>query len=559
MNSDQVTAKESGLPAGFVFRRSDSIGAVDAEADKQFLEDCFYDSGLIERLQDCENSQCIVLGRTGSGKTALLLTFKERVENAISLEPENLAMTYLTGSTILHFLASIDIHLEMFFKLLWRHVLVTEILRSHLNLDRDSNEQGAWNKLLSFFGTAADKKALEYMRSYGGSFWLDADVRVKEITSNFESKISSSLKAKIPGLSLDGQAYAKLSEEQKLEFRDRAQKVIHEIQIRELNSILELLNKMLMNKQKQYYVVIDKLDENWAPDTVRYKLIRALIDTAKDFTKVENAKVIIALRQDLLEDVFRTTAGPGFQEEKYEDQIVPLNWTHHSLEQVLDLRVNHLVQRQYTNAEVTHADLLPETVRGERPLDYFLERTLMRPRDIILFFNKCIEHAQDKGKIDGNVISEAEKDYSGLRLNSLADEWRIQFPNLLEFVPILQKRAQRFDVSDLLDETTSEFNYNLILKHRQKIVVDDLYHAALDEVENKISKVEFLRILFATFYHVGLVALKFKSNEPFVSSTLSRRNVRPEEINLATRVEVNLTFSAALNVIPEAKKRKAKA
>ena len=55
-----------------VFRRNSDIGAPDAEADDLFLSHCFTDTGDLATLLDCQNPKCLVLGRTGSGKTALL-------------------------------------------------------------------------------------------------------------------------------------------------------------------------------------------------------------------------------------------------------------------------------------------------------------------------------------------------------------------------------------------------------------------------------------------------------------------------------------------------------
>jgi type II secretory ATPase GspE/PulE/Tfp pilus assembly ATPase PilB-like protein len=56
----------------FIFRKLDTIGAADAEQDKEFLKECFVEHGYLEVLRNCNDPRRIVLGRTGSGKTALL-------------------------------------------------------------------------------------------------------------------------------------------------------------------------------------------------------------------------------------------------------------------------------------------------------------------------------------------------------------------------------------------------------------------------------------------------------------------------------------------------------
>lgn len=56
----------------FKFRRHGTIGAAAAEEDERFLTACFINTGDLDTLLDCENPRRIILGRTGTGKTALL-------------------------------------------------------------------------------------------------------------------------------------------------------------------------------------------------------------------------------------------------------------------------------------------------------------------------------------------------------------------------------------------------------------------------------------------------------------------------------------------------------
>lgn len=68
-------SKTSGV---FKFQRGDKVGAVDAEHDKKFLDACFVDNGDISKLIDCTHPECIIVGRTGSGKSALILELEKR-------------------------------------------------------------------------------------------------------------------------------------------------------------------------------------------------------------------------------------------------------------------------------------------------------------------------------------------------------------------------------------------------------------------------------------------------------------------------------------------------
>jgi hypothetical protein len=111
----------------FTFRKHASIGAAAAEEDAKFLTECFIDNGDVEPLIDCSDRRRIVLGRTGAGKSALLRKLIDET-NAIVINPETLSFNYLTNSTVLQFFLEAGVKLDLFFKLLWRHVFTVELL-----------------------------------------------------------------------------------------------------------------------------------------------------------------------------------------------------------------------------------------------------------------------------------------------------------------------------------------------------------------------------------------------------------------------------------------------
>jgi len=136
-----------GKKAGtFRFKNTDQIGAAGAEED-EFLSNCFVDTGYLSLLENLKDHRQIVLGRTGSGKSALLLTFAEtKKEHVITISPEALALTYVSNSTILGFFSNLGVNLDPFFKLLWRHVLTIEIL-SHYFSKHEKGKKYLWETL----------------------------------------------------------------------------------------------------------------------------------------------------------------------------------------------------------------------------------------------------------------------------------------------------------------------------------------------------------------------------------------------------------------------------
>jgi hypothetical protein len=55
----------------FIFRKH-CVSFAAAEEDTQFLSECFVDTGDVRHLLDCESPNRIIVGRTGSGKSALI-------------------------------------------------------------------------------------------------------------------------------------------------------------------------------------------------------------------------------------------------------------------------------------------------------------------------------------------------------------------------------------------------------------------------------------------------------------------------------------------------------
>jgi len=532
----------------FRFRHHDNIGVADAEQDHAFLASCFMDVGDIAILKDCDDPRRIVLGRTGAGKTALLYQFSQEHDNVIEIKPESLALAYISNSTILQFVHGLGVNLNIFFKLLWRHVFTVEILKTHFHLDSQQATVPVVEKIKNFFSGRNRRhiQAMEYLEKWGKTFWEETDYRIRELTTKLESDLKASIDAAKIGIPISAQGGQSLTEEQKSEVVYRAQHVVNEVQIRQLSDMIELIDEVLEDPKRKYYIVIDRLDEDWVEDGLRYLLIRALIETVRDFGKVKHAKIVIALRYDLLDRVVRLTRDAGFQEEKYECLYLPIEWTREQLINLLDLRVDALVRQRYTTRSVTHSDLLPSKINKQPSIDYILKRTLMRPRDVILFFNLCIAQAANNPSITAQMIRQAEGEYSRLRLRSLADEWHSDYPKLLCFADLLKGRPALF----ALESVTEDDCLNLCVKlHEQGVLEnDELSVAALNLVDAKMKFQDFRTTIMAAFYKVSLVGLKLEHYESVSWSIGGRRSVSLAEIGAGTRIAIHPCFWRTLGV-----------
>ena len=395
--------------------------------------------------------------------------------------------------------------------------------------------------------------AIDYLEKWGSRFWKETEFRVKEITQKLEKDLTraveSNLGVDVPGVftsagSLRGSQKDSISEEVKLELRHLAQQVISETQVQDLHNVIKMLGKVLEKESQEYYVLIDRLDENWVEDRLRYRLIMALLQSAKDFINVGRAKIIVALRRDLLERVFRHTREAGFQEEKYNSLLLPITWNPDELVEVLDRRIDRLVSRSYTKRTVTHIDLLPPQVNRQKITEYIVERA-QRPRDIIAFFNECIEAAPNLTKLTSLELKTAEGNYSRLRLRALGDEWSAEYPSLLDFSRILQRKNQVIRASQLQDDSITDLCIDVVAEGRDKGI---LGKAAADVFESRTSISEFRNLLIKIFYSTGLVGLKIASHDAVSWVDERGRSATAAQIGKETRLYVHPMFRRALGI-----------
>lgn len=542
----------------FKFRKADTIGAASAEDDIEFLKACFVETEDYEVLENKEDIRQIVLGRTGSGKSALFEHLKQKEEDrVISIDPQELALTYISNSSVIKYFSDLGVNLDPFYKLLWRHVLTVEVLRKHFELHANGKGGKLWDLLIEMFSnhTRRDKnarQAVEYLRRWGERFWEETEYRVKEIMSTMENELVSQteldLRTKPFKIGASSEGKSSLSNEEKIEVVNRGQRVVSETQVQDLSKVRDLLEGVLSDRQKYYYILIDRLDENWVEEKLRYRLIMALLESVKEISRISNIKVLVAIRRDLIDRVFTLVRenGTGFQEEKYQSLYLPLHWSPNKIIEILDKRINALVERRYqASKQVTHRDLLPKTI-NKIPIAKFISDRAQRPRDVISFFNKCIEAAEGRPKLSSDTLRRAEGEYSRQRLGALQDEWHTDYPGLLYFADILKNRSSSFSLSQVTYNDISELCLKSAIEHPNDPGI--LREGARNVSYGVIDVNDFKRTLFMVFYRIGLIGLKLETFEKASWNDELGQGVSPSEIDDTTGVAVHTTYWRALGI-----------
>jgi hypothetical protein len=223
-----------------------------------------------------------------------------------------------------------------------------------------------------------------------------------------------------------------------------------------------------------------------------------------------------------------------------------LSWSKEQLIELVDRRVGYLVRQRYTNQKVKLSDILPTSIEKQPTMDYITERTFMRPRDFISFFNLCISHATSSPKITPQMVKEAEGEYSRQRLRYLADEWQADYPTLLGFTELLKNRKSQLTLGEITDEEVLGTCFSVVENNNDR--QDELTRSAVAVFNDEMPPASFRRVLAAALYRIGMIGLKRERYESFVWTSDGRLRLSSAEMSDETRIAIHPCFWRTLGI-----------
>ena len=210
-----------------VFRNGMSIGSIAAETDDEFLFDCFIDNPAVQDCLNIQSQTMVLVGRTGSGKTAILRHIQNNSQNSCaSIDPSEMALSYVVNSDALRFIQAIGGDLNILFIALWRHVLCLEFIRLKYDVSNEAKSNNAFGKIVDAFKwDARRRRAIDYLRQWQGKFWITIDQNIKELTEKYEKNLKVEIGGEIEKFKTGGQYDRRLSSSKKSEILSRAKKL----------------------------------------------------------------------------------------------------------------------------------------------------------------------------------------------------------------------------------------------------------------------------------------------------------------------------------------------
>ena len=515
----------------FVFNRHDTIGANAAEEDTDYLSECFVDMEELPIIKDDRDHRFLIVGRTGSGKTALFMQLAEDCDNCHPIDANARGFCFTEKISILEELSEEGINLSPYLKLLWTHVLVLEIIRETIPVEHKDTVIDRLKSIFTRKGKVKEETALRYLEEHQGHFWMETTERLRLITEKFtqelenvtkvesetKAKLGSLLSASVGGSYEDGKT-ASYTHQTIREIKRRGIETICQNLAGKICTIPVVIDALLKDKGRIMYVAIDKLDESVISDTFRYQSLRGLIDAIRDLNRdVEKLKIVVSIRTDLLDCILRRVKSPGQQFEKYKSLFLQIRWNRQQLIDLAEKRVHKLVKKRYQpKSTVSLRELFPEKIHVANGKtvsfeDYIIERSWNRPRDIIDFINFCIKQAEGNKKVTQDMVRQAEKQYSKDRYSSLQEEWQKTIPEIKILLDLLAGFPVEFDVSSIDEDKTIDWAQAVL---RSEELSSPLYCLASEYDRQLANYVAFRKACLQLLYDAGAVGIKFSSSDP---------------------------------------------
>lgn len=412
-----------------------SFGRDTAEFD-QDLSDYFLETNAYQRMIGGEKS--VLVGRKGTGKTALVkyCVENEQTSRQYVLKIEASHSTYVKIDEHLRSFVSQVKNLDSSFKMGW--LFTTLIALVH----RLSNEE-------TMMITKEERQLHEFATEKLGYTPSDPISAIGGYVTSWVKNLKS-----LGPLERDvsGDAAAIMDEPRLL-------------------SLISAAVSRINAKGKRVFLLFDKLDERWDGSLLYINFLQGLFLASKELKALGcDVCPVVFLRDDIFEEVTK-----DFQHiDHYRMEIENLIWDEQSLLQLAALRIKSSMTKQGSRVDNDDPEELWRTVFPEdvphrgAPIPshaYMIERTLFRPRDIILFATQARDTAiaNRHSHVTVSDMLEAESHYSAMKLRDLIAEVSYRYPGIDGIVQRFRRRSIGFGQEELrimlletIDEKSNE-------------------------------------------------------------------------------------------------------
>ena len=506
--------------SAYKFRKNTEIGKLEAETDS-FLTECFYESDVFKGIVDFDSMESnpdftrrIIVGRTGSGKTALLkqIIRSKNVKVHNTIEAENTIFEHINNNVFISELMDRGVDLRVFYKSLWLHVLLVKVLNQLYRSPSESFFDYIRDLVSSSKKSYKPEIASEYVNSFRDSFFNDNIVA--EITNKMQAELSGKFGTSNSNMS------AKEQQETVKKIQTATSSYVSKELLRKQKELIKLIKEEFAdNSQIRFIISIDDLDKSWlSTSEIRYDFINALLEAFKELLDIKSIKILISIRTDIIMGIYKNSLR---QEEKDQSLIYAISWNKDEIRGILDSPIKHLIKNQYESTQlVSFANVFDFKVQGEKADIYIINRTMLRPRDAINFVNLCLSECNGKVQLTEDIVLEAEEKFYSVRKTALTKEWGSLYFHIKDYLDSLSfLNKNNFKISSL-EESTKDNVLNYLLNRPNLRPNDEEHNNRLVDFE------ELIKVWFS----VGVIGIK-KSQKLIIYSSFEKPELDITDLN----------------------------
>ncbi|SHO56636.1 P-loop ATPase, Sll1717 family [Vibrio quintilis] len=387
--------------------KSNILGDIRAENDGSMLDQAFFETPDYKSLLE-SNDRCIVVGRRGTGKSALVHKInahwhKQKNKFVISLAPKEDQIIGLRG--LFDTFGDNFIHIRAAAKIAWRYALLMEItskLNSHFRL-RKIIERSNLNQFIKEWGSPDQNIALKLRLNLRKV--VDKELSPEENIADLAFKL-------------------------KLDLIER-----------------EILN-VIKDSKYEVIVLIDRLDEGYTPDPLGIAIVNGFVQSNIDINTTfhKHIRGIVFLRDNMYRSI--AVKDPDFTR-NIEGQILRLHWDEYGLFNMVCNRIRVAKNSTLENNTKLWSRFTAREMKGREGFRLALRLTLYRPRDILVLLNNAFLNAnsQDREEIIMEDIDLSAKSISDNRLYDLQKEYESIFPALRLFTTAFSTMPAEITIS----------------------------------------------------------------------------------------------------------------
>lgn len=446
------------------------LGGSVAENELQTIDSYYHDTDAY--LRTSRGEVRLIIGRKGSGKTALFLRLrnekrKRRANVVVDLKPE--------GYKLLKFKERIvdalsEGSLNHVISAIWEYVLLLEI--AYKILEQDWNNYTRNSQLTKQYISLKDIYEQDEYYSEG-----DFSERVSVLLDDVGAKIDSK----------KGTASAAILSQREVS------ELIYKHPINELRT--EVVNYLALKSES--WVLVDNLDKGWPGSGVTkgdVVLISCLLEALEKITRsfrqrhYEKFYSVVFLRGDVYENLIDTASDRG--------KAIPVSvdWSDPSALKEL-LRKRFVYSDFDDQFEMDHIweQIAPQEIDGKNSLDFVIEQSLYRPRALVdlVYVCKSISVNRRHKKILEDDLREAVRRFSiqlidnvGLELRDINPKYENLIYQFIDREPTLNRSTIRKIIKNFLKKEN--------LDEEEQSILDLLLWFGFFGVENESGGTKFI-------------------------------------------------------------------